>query len=403
MSAEEAILWCAARAVPERERAEWLAEWTAEMWYVREQDASTVGFCWGAFRDAWWMRRNCRPSLRLETPLECLGWLGLLATAFALGAFAIRDARHEILPFPYRGAERLVLLSPVREAGSRLPVMTVGQYRLLAGRRGSPFEGVAFYRVMRTREGARERAVAVASENLLPLLGSPPQGRGFVRVAPDSWLLPGRVEAAVFDDAVIAALPEATRGYVVGRLLRADRDGARNLMVPNGSGGQVRIRLGPLRSYPPYALPAVVFICLLVAAATTSSRLRGRAHDRHYRPWMLLGAKIVLLALIGFFVILMVQAMVGFEIRPLVMPLYVIAFRWALIDQQKRCPECLRRLLLPVRIGAPSQTFLGWYGTEFVCGKGHGVLLAPETPTASFSQQDWFHLDDSWTAAPHDA
>jgi hypothetical protein len=75
----------------------------------------------------------------------------------------------------------------------------------------------------------------------------------------------------------------------------------------------------------------------------------------------------------------------------------VAAFRWALIDQRRRCPECLRQLAHPARIGLPSQTFLEWYGTEFVCVKGHGLLHVPEIPTVSFRTQNWMHLDRSWS------
>ena len=153
MNTRLSILWCAARMVPRRERAEWLAEWTAEFWYVREQGGPTAGFCWGAFQDAWWLRRNRPPALRLETPLECLGWLGLIAALCALFGFAIPGARRVLLPFPYRGVGNLVALSPVRQIG--MPAMTVGGYRNLAGQ-GLPFEGLAFYRVVRTRVGARE-------------------------------------------------------------------------------------------------------------------------------------------------------------------------------------------------------------------------------------------------------
>lgn len=396
-----AILWCAARVVPRRQRAEWLNEWTAELWYVREQGGRTAGFCWGSFRDAWWMRRNHLPSVFLETPLECLGSLGFIAAACALLCFAMPGARRVLLPFPYPDAERLVLLSPAWETGSRAPAITVGQYRSLPDR-GSSFEGLAFYRVVRTRVGEREISLALASENLFPLLGlSALQRRELVLIPADTWLLPGRVDAVLSNDHVIAELPEEVHGYVIGRLLPTHSPGAPQLTVPHGRENHVRISSGPLRSYPLYAMPAVVFICLLVAAATTLPRFRGWGHGRYWRGWMFLGGKIVLLVFIGFFLVLIVQAMIEAEIRPLVMLLYVLAFRWALIDQQQRCPECLRRLLLPVRIGVPSRTFLEWYGTEFLCGDGHGLLQVPGTSTASSDIQHWLHLDDSWATIPH--
>lgn len=44
-----AILRNAALLVPASARAEWLAEWSAELWYV---DRDATAFCLGSFRDA---------------------------------------------------------------------------------------------------------------------------------------------------------------------------------------------------------------------------------------------------------------------------------------------------------------------------------------------------------------
>ena len=64
------ILRCAAWLVPIAERAEWLAEWQAELWHVwhlsrrrprRGQDATD--FCLGAFQDAFWLRWNNPQSI----------------------------------------------------------------------------------------------------------------------------------------------------------------------------------------------------------------------------------------------------------------------------------------------------------------------------------------------------
>ena len=79
--------------------------------------------------------------------------------------------------------------------------------------------------------------------------------------------------------------------------------------------------------------------------------------------------------------------------------LYVIlALRWALEDQRRRCPVCLRYLSHPVRIGEASHTFLAWYGTELVCTRGHGLLHVPEIRTSCYAEQRWLYLDPSWTS-----
>jgi hypothetical protein len=76
---------------------------------------------------------------------------------------------------------------------------------------------------------------------------------------------------------------------------------------------------------------------------------------------------------------------------------WILSVRWVLRDQQQRCPVCLRLLINPVCIGQASQTFLGWYGTELMCAKGHGVLHVPEIPTSSSSATRWIRLDPSWS------
>ncbi len=71
----------------------------------------------------------------------------------------------------------------------------------------------------------------------------------------------------------------------------------------------------------------------------------------------------------------------------------VIAFRWTLIDQRRRCPVCLRLLTNPTRIGRQSQNLLGWYGTELMCSRGHGLPQAPEIATNWSGAQRWHHLE----------
>ena len=86
----------------------------------------------------------------------------------------------------------------------------------------------------------------------------------------------------------------------------------------------------------------------------------------------------------------------GTAIQPLML-LCILAFRWILIDQRRRCPVCLRLLSEPVRVGQASMSFLGWSGTELMCARGHGLLHVPEFPTSWFSTQRWLYLDASWS------
>jgi hypothetical protein len=64
-------------------------------------------------------------------------------------------------------------------------------------------------------------------------------------------------------------------------------------------------------------------------------------------------------------------------------------------DQRKRCPKCLRRLMLPVRIGEGSRMLLEPSGTEMACPRGHGVLFTVEGDSIA-PKDRWYPLDATW-------
>ena len=72
-----------------------------------------------------------------------------------------------------------------------------------------------------------------------------------------------------------------------------------------------------------------------------------------------------------------------------------LLFRWSWNDQRKRCPECLNRLILPVRIGEGSQRLLEPGGTEMTCPHGHGLLFTGEGDSMA-PRDRWYRLDASW-------
>ena len=154
-------------------------------------------------------------------------------------------------------------------------------------------------------------------------------------------------------------------------------------------------------SGPILAMLYMAMMALPALPAITSLRLGEYPANRNGWRWAFFAGKIALLLPIVFLGVLDLAAMIGLKVQagPIHFILIgnVAAFRWVLIDQRRRCPECLRQLAHPARIGLPSQTFLEWYGTEFVCVKGHGLLHVPEIPTASFRTQSWMHLDRSWS------
>ena len=80
----------------------------------------------------------------------------------------------------------------------------------------------------------------------------------------------------------------------------------------------------------------------------------------------------------------------------LYLPLAIVSLSWSVLDQRRRCRECLHRLALPVEIGRTGSVLLNWAGTEIVCPKGHGVLYLPDSPENALDQDRWSKLDDSW-------
>jgi len=136
----------------------------------------------------------------------------------------------------------------------------------------------------------------------------------------------------------------------------------------------------------------VILMSLLVLPVVTS--LDFGEYPANNRPlswpgrrWMFFATKVALLLTTVF-----CGAITLVTIGAPILAGYVFAFRWALMDQRRRCPVCLHLLTSPIRIGEPSHTFLAWYGTELICAKGHGVLQVPEIATSCYRTQRWNSL-----------
>lgn len=65
--------------------------------------------------------------------------------------------------------------------------------------------------------------------------------------------------------------------------------------------------------------------------------------------------------------------------------------RWAILDQHRRCPVCLRRVTHPARVGNTASNLLAWSGTEMICAGGHTLLHIPDLPMSWFPAPRW-HL-----------
>jgi hypothetical protein len=142
--------------------------------------------------------------------------------------------------------------------------------------------------------------------------------------------------------------------------------------------------------------------CLLLTAASAVWRTPARHHSAGWqsrlRRGMFLVLKLLLMQPTIFLAFMVAVAMgrlgglLGLGIQGAIL----LGLRWVFTDQQRRCPVCLRLLTEPVRIGAPSYTFLEWYGAESTCARGHGLLHTSETSASYSARPEWLGLGDSW-------
>ncbi len=71
-------------------------------------------------------------------------------------------------------------------------------------------------------------------------------------------------------------------------------------------------------------------------------------------------------------------------------------FRLAWLDQRSRCRACLRRLRMPVSLGAWSSPLIDRPATEYLCPAGHGALWVAESGVVAPQPDQWTALDSSW-------
>lgn len=243
-----------------------------------------------------------------------------------------------------------------------------------------------------------------------------------VGVLPESeWQLPGRVDAWVLEDEQhLDAMPSRSKGFVLAHVragaFPVRSSGLRSMTVFK-DGGEIDhydcISLEQ-RAHEPFSIFLfTLLLAFLALPATTPLPLGEYPAQRNrlpsvvrFRRWLFLAVKISLILPVVYFSSLdlayaglpldspdaqYIQMAVSFFG-------FLFALRWALQDQRKRCPVCLRLLTNPARVGQASQNFLAWNGTELMCSVGHGLLHIPELPTSWFSTQRWLYLDASWSS-----
>lgn len=190
--AQGGILRSASWLVPQESRAEWLREWSAELWHAR--DAATVDglcslaeekallpFCLGAYKDAVCLRRM-QPKKTAPVVLfrgsaaQCLVSLGALLGVCMLVARLLPGVHATENPELYRMKPGLVLIQNSSRQDDSLPTVSARLFETWRTRPQKYFDGLAFYQVQReavsgdAMNTARWK-VAHATANLFGLLG----------------------------------------------------------------------------------------------------------------------------------------------------------------------------------------------------------------------------------------
>jgi hypothetical protein len=239
-------------------------------------------------------------------------------------------------------------------------------------------------------------------------------------VAPASvWQLPDHPDLWILEpESTLARTSEPASGHVIGLLSPLSQIGPLEGVIPiwadtsEGDEAAFRgVRLAPRASGPGAVFLFSLFLAVLALPAITSvfqSESNFASHPPTFKTrakrWIFLVGKLCLIAALAYFGAVDIAYWNFADYSPTAEFLqfaasFLIALfgiRWAVIDQSRRCPVCLRCVTHPARVGFASCNFLSWNGTEMICTAGHALLHVPSLPTSWFSRQRWLYLDTSW-------
>jgi len=384
-------------------------------------------------------------------------WLAAaLVASYGLSRL-LPGVRGEIDPSHYKVRPDLILIEDASSTNDSVATISARDYKTWSSRRQRYFDEFAFYRLAHDPVSAAANetehwTVAHASPNLFSILGLT------VRFASDSdapgvvlsdsiwrkdfaanprivgseiligthrvtivgvasegaWRMPGHVDAWLLDP----VQPNAGTGYLIAHLnpLGTAATLGQSIAITALNGDEDDVELNGVsfreRTQGPWQMYVfTIFIAFLALPAVTSVSLGEYNFSDHkpswtstVRRWAFLVCKITLLLPTVYFASLdlaywhttsysvpaqYVQLGSSFS-------LCLAGLSWALLDQRRRCPVCLRRVTHPATVGLAGRTFLAWNGTELICSGGHTLLHVPALPTSWFSTQRWLYLDASW-------
>lgn len=233
-----------------------------------------------------------------------------------------------------------------------------------------------------------------------------------------TWQLPGHPDLWVLEsDATMAHLPRTATGYVLALLSplgQAFTSAGAPITSYTPDGEEIEfhgVTFSP-QTGGPVAIYIFAVILGILALPAITTVFKSESSFASHPPSMKTRAKrsVFLAAKIALVVALAYAAGLDIaywnfadyspsaELLQLAATFLVCLFglRWALMDQSRRCPVCLRLVTHPAQVGIASCNFLGWNGTEMICMGGHALLHVPSLPTSWFSRQRWMYLDASW-------
>lgn len=421
---------------------------------------AALALCRGALPDAMELRKLERMQRVRMAPVHssagvCLLILALILVAgwtVALLSPAVNAERHSER---YALRSDLVFLKDAHANDWESSVRVEG-YRLWAASRQHFILGLAFYSMEHATLNGSEVAAVHGSANLFTLLGLPMEigsaaessqpamvlsdamwrrdfaadpailgreviyGGRPVRIAAvlpaGGWRLPGDPEAWLLEPN--AALPDGIKGSVLARM---NSEGLEQLwhdrviipaVGPEGEAEDLCVLSLSGRSRGPWgiyllavllaflALPALTSVALGEEATVDAETTARRKALRRAFATAKLGLILGILYVVPLDVIYSKTPgyQPGADVIQLVFTfgLGIFALWWAVADQRKRCPVCLRRVAHPAHVGIASRTFLAWNGTELFCAGGHTLLEVPDLPTSWFYAPRWVYLDSSW-------
>lgn len=180
-----------AHLVPQAQQSEWIAEWSAELWYVRDAlpsctpfsltaHRSLLAFTCGALADAHSLRYLAPPAARplARSVLACLATLLLLFISTASLAHMLPGVRRVLHLSSFRRDAGVVTIWPAALSEASLPAISLRTVRSWQRRPQHLFRDFAFFAsrpraVHLNAHQAPELIVAYSSSNLPDLLGTP--------------------------------------------------------------------------------------------------------------------------------------------------------------------------------------------------------------------------------------